>query len=91
MASLAFPLPPCFSSHPVQNSRVPSEPITTTGEVLHIYSERAYQVSLPNGKMVIAHPAKAMFSRKDEIVPGAKVALELTPFDFEKARIADIL
>jgi translation initiation factor IF-1 len=41
--------------------------------------------------MVIAHPAKAMFSRKDEIVPGAKVALEMTPFDFEKARIADIL
>jgi len=70
---------------------VPSEPITTTGEVLHIYSDRAFKVSLPNGKEVIAHPSKSMFSRKDEIVPGAKVSLEMTPFDFEKARISDVL
>ena len=69
---------------------VPSEPIITTGEVLLVYSDRAYQVSLPNGKKVIAHPARALESRKSEIVSGAKVTLEMTPFDFEKARIADI-
>jgi translation initiation factor IF-1 len=45
---------------------------------------------LPNGKKVIAHPAKALEAQKDEIVPGAKVTLEMTPFDFEKARIAEI-
>jgi hypothetical protein len=39
---------------------VPSEPIITTAEVLLVYSDRAYQVSLPNGKKVIAHPAKAL-------------------------------
>lgn len=71
-------------------SSVPSEPIITTGEVLLVYSERAFQVSLPNGKKVIAHPAKALEARKDEIVPGARVTLEMTPFDFEKARISDI-
>ena len=70
---------------------MPTEPIITTGEVLKIFSDRAYQVALPNGKAVIAHPAKKMFERKDEIVPGAKVTLEMTPFDFEKARIADVL
>ena len=70
---------------------VPTEPITTTGEVLKIFSDRAFQVALPNGKEVIAHPAKSMFERKDEIVPEAKVTLEMTPFDFEKARISDIL
>ncbi len=82
-----------LASRPVLSkiSRVPSETITTTGEVLHVYSDRAYQVSLPNGKKVIAHPAKSMFPRKDEIIPGARVALEMTPFDFEKARIADVL
>ena len=69
---------------------VPSEPIITTGEVLLIYSDRAFQVSLPNGKKVIAHPAKALEARNSEIVPGAKVTLEMTPFDFEKARIAEI-
>jgi len=40
---------------------------------------------------VIAHPAKALEARSGEIVPGAKVTLEMTPFDFEKARIAEIL
>jgi len=70
---------------------VPSEPIETTGEVLLIYSERAFQVRLPNGKKVIAHPAKALASRVGEIVPGTKVALEMTPFDFEKARIAGMV
>jgi translation initiation factor IF-1 len=69
---------------------VPSEPIITTGEVLLVYSDRAYQVSLPNGKKVIAHPAKVLEAQKDEIVPGATVTLEMTPFDFEKARIAEI-
>ena len=48
-------------------------------------------MSLPNGKKVIAHPAKSILSRKDEIVEGAKVTLEMTPFDFEKARISDVL
>lgn len=70
---------------------MPSEPIITTGEVLLVYSDRASQVSLPNGKKVIAHPARALETRKDEIVPGARVTLEMTPFDFEKARISEIL
>ncbi|MFT6861501.1 MAG: translation initiation factor IF-1 [Akkermansiaceae bacterium] len=70
---------------------MPSEPIITTGEVLLILSDRAFRVSLPNGKKVIAHPAKALESRKDEIVPGVRVTLEMTPFDFEKARISEIV
>lgn len=70
---------------------MPSEPIVTTGEVLLVYSERAYRVRLPNGKEVMGHPAKALAARRDEIVPGALVSLEMTPFDFEKARIAEIL
>ena len=69
---------------------MPSEPIITTGEVLLVYSDRAYQVSLPNGKKVISHPAKALEAQKDKIIPGVKVTLEMTPFDFEKARIAEI-
>lgn len=70
---------------------MPSEPIVTTGKVLLVYNERAFQVRLPNGKKVIAHPAKALAARKGELVPGAEVSLEMTPFDFEKARIAEIL
>jgi translation initiation factor IF-1 len=70
---------------------VPSEPIITTGEILRIYSERAFEAKLPNGKKVIAHPAKALAPQVDRIVPGARVRLEMTPFDFEKARIAGIV
>ena len=70
---------------------MPVEPITTTGEILAVLSDRAFSVRLPNGKEVIGHPAKAMNPRKAELVEGVKVALEMTPFDFEKARIADIV
>ncbi|MGC6467445.1 MAG: translation initiation factor IF-1 [Akkermansiaceae bacterium] len=68
---------------------MPVDPITTTGEVLHRYSENAFKVSLPNGKEIIGHPAKALADRKDQIVPGTRVSLEMTPFDFEKGRIVD--
>ena len=70
---------------------MPSEPIITTGEILRIFSERAFEVSLPNGKKVVGHPAKALAAEREKIVPGAKVRLEMTPFDFEKARIAGIV
>ncbi len=70
---------------------VPTEPIITTGEVLKIFSDRAYQVALPNGKVLIAHPAKGMLQRKGEIVSGVMVRLEMTPYDFEKARISDVV
>ncbi|MGB0327606.1 MAG: hypothetical protein ACPGJR_08720 [Akkermansiaceae bacterium] len=79
---------PCSLSN---GRSVPSEPIITTGEVLRIFSERAFEVSLPNGKKVIGHPAKALAAVRDRIIPGAKVTLEMTPFDFEKARIAGIV
>ncbi len=32
-----------------------------------------------------------MLARKGEIIEGAVVALEMTPFDFEKARISDVV
>ena len=86
-----FPLPPCFSGQAIQNREVPSEPIITTGEVLRIYSERAFEVSLPNGKKVIGHPAKALADDIGRLVPGVRVRLEMTPFDFEKARIAGMV
>ncbi len=65
--------------------------ITTTGEVLDVLSERTNRVRLPNGKVVIAHPSREMFERREEIVPGVMVALEMTPFDFDKARIAEVV
>jgi translation initiation factor IF-1 len=77
-------------AHTLANvSAVPIDPITTMGKVLHRFSENAFKVSLPNGKEIIGHPAKALEDRKEEILPGTIVFLEMTPFDFEKGRIVD--
>jgi len=70
---------------------MPIEPITTTGLILERYSERAFRVRLPNGKEVIGHPHKSLIERKDEMVENVEVTLEMTPYDFEKARISQIL
>jgi len=70
---------------------MPTEPITTEGEILTVLSDRAFRVRLPNGKEVIGHPSKALASRNGDLTPGKNVHLEMTPYDFEKARIAKIL
>lgn len=69
---------------------MPTEPISTTGELIEVYSERAYRVQLRNGKEVLAHPSKEMVPRIPDLVPSVRLALEMTPYDFEKARIVAI-
>ncbi len=70
---------------------MPIEPITTTGLILEKYSENAFRVSLPNGKEIIGHPHKSLADRKEELSEQTRVTLEMTPYDFEKARISHIL
>lgn len=66
---------------------MPDATIHTIGRVLENPSPVLYRVSLPNGKMILAHLSKplaeenAVFSIHDE------VRLELTPYDFDTARI----
>lgn len=69
---------------------MPTEPMSTIGELVEVYSEKAYRVRLRNGKDVIAHPSKDMMSRIAELVPPVRLALEMTPYDFDKARIVAI-
>ncbi|MGJ8696888.1 MAG: translation initiation factor IF-1 [Verrucomicrobiaceae bacterium] len=70
---------------------MPTEPITTTGEILSTLSDRAFRVRLPNGKEIIGHPAKSLNAQKDALTAGTRVKLEMTPYDFEKGRIAGIV
>jgi translation initiation factor IF-1 len=46
-----------------------------------------YRASLPNGKSVLAHLSKPLFEAKAEFADGTRVHLELTPYDFDSARI----
>jgi translation initiation factor IF-1 len=62
-------------------------PITTTGTVIDSPKEKIYQISLPNEKIIIGHVPKALIALHEQIEPGTKVRLELTPYDLSKGRI----
>ena len=66
---------------------MPDATIHTHGRILEVAGAVLYRVSLPNGKIILAHLSKpladenALFSENDEVL------LELTPYDFDTARI----
>lgn len=65
-------------------------PITTTGTITDCPQPKIYSVALPNGKVVVGHVPKAQNHLHDTLKVGDTVNLELTPYDFEKARIIGI-
>lgn len=66
---------------------MPDATIHTIGEVLEARGPMLYRVSLPNGKTLLAHLSKALADRRVEFGVGARLLLELTPYDFDTARI----
>lgn len=64
--------------------------ITTTATIIAPYSD-IFEATLPNGKKTLAHFSRATLHLKEKIVPGTRVTVELTPFDFDVARIIEIL
>ena len=63
--------------------------IQTTGTILERKGEILYSVKLMNGKVVLGHLSKLLTDAKTEFPEGAKVLLELTPFDFDQGRILE--
>jgi len=63
--------------------------ITTIGTITEQLSPNSYKVSLPNGKIVFGHLSKELnkLDNPPQFPLETKVHLELTPYDFEKARI----
>ena len=70
---------------------MPEAPITTSGTVRDVMSASTFHVTLPNGKIIVGHLPKRLRDLGPSIEPGRQVALELTPYDFEKARIAGLV
>lgn len=66
---------------------MPDATIHTIGRVLEVPGQSLYRVSLPNGKIILAHLSKPLTIQAAEFVPGDDLLLELTPFDFDTARI----
>jgi translation initiation factor IF-1 len=65
-------------------------PIIATAEVTRMLKPNLYELRLPNGKLSLGHYSKKLRAEGRELNPGAKVILELTPFDFDSARISAI-
>ena len=65
-------------------------PIETTGVIREVLPARVFRVELPNGKLVIGHLPARLTGLAEKLASCIRVDLELTPFDFEKARIVGL-
>ena len=67
---------------------MPETPIQTIGVIQEILPRGVFRVALPNGKVVFGHLPRRLADLGASLEPGARVQLEMTPYDIEKARIA---
>jgi translation initiation factor IF-1 len=72
----------------LEEIRVPKEePIRTEGKIVEALPNTQFMVELDNGHRVLAHIAGKMRKNFIRIVPGDRVTVEITPYDFFKGRI----
>ena len=68
-------------------SMAKADSIISEGFVTEVLPGTMFRVDLPNGNNVLAHISGKMRKHFIRIVPGDKVAVELSPYDLTKARI----
>ena len=61
--------------------------IEMQGLVLENLPNATFSVKLENGHVVLSHISGKMRMHYIRILPGDKVTVQLTPYDFNKARI----
>ena len=61
--------------------------IEVEGKVLEALPNAMFQVELENGHVVLAHVSGKIRMNFIRILPGDKVTIELTPYDFTRGRI----
>ena len=66
---------------------MPDATIHTHGRIIEIRSPVLYRVALPNGKSILAHLSKPLADTGETFAQDETALLELTPYDFEQARI----
>ena len=66
---------------------MPDATIHTLGEVVEVRGPVLYRVALPNGKVILAHLSKELADAGAVFGCGTQLLLELTPYDFDQARI----
>lgn len=66
---------------------MPEAPIQTIGVIREPLRGHVFHAEVPNGKLVVAHLPRRLADLADSLSTGDRVVLEMTPYDFEKARI----
>ena len=64
--------------------------VTAVATILGPYSD-IYEAALPNGKRTLAHLSRKSRHLADVLIPGAKVLVEMTTYDFDTARIVELI
>lgn len=63
------------------------ETIQVEGKVLEALPNTMFKVELDNGHQVLAHVSGKMRKHFIRILPGDRVAVELSPYDLNRGRI----
>ena len=63
------------------------EPIKQDGEILEALPNAQFKVQLDNGHEILAHVSGKMRMYYIKILPGDRVAVEMSPYDLSKGRI----
>ena len=63
------------------------EPIRIEGTVVELLPNTMFRVQLANGHRVLAHISGKMRMHFIKILPGDRVAIEMSPYDLSKGRI----
>ncbi len=66
---------------------MPDATIHAAGPIVEPLSEVLYRAELPNGKRILAHLSKELAVAGARFEAGQRVVMELTPYDFDQARI----
>eukprot|EP00389_Voromonas_pontica_P014593 GDKH01022654.1.p1 GENE.GDKH01022654.1~~GDKH01022654.1.p1 ORF type:complete len:85 (-),score=3.42 GDKH01022654.1:111-365(-) len=63
------------------------EPIKQDGEIIEALPNAQFRVELDNGHEILAHVSGKMRMYYIKILPGDRVAVEMSPYDLSKGRI----
>jgi translation initiation factor IF-1 len=66
---------------------MPDATVHTDARVLAHLHGPLYRVALPNGKIILAHLSKQLADDAAVFASGEMLRIELTPYDFDQARI----
>ncbi len=69
---------------------MPDATIHAVGKILENLNPVLYRVELPNGKLILAHLSKPLTEAKAAFSIDERIVLELTPYDFDNARILGV-